>query len=75
LSQQFNGIIKSQVILEVKDFMNTYISDIIIEIYINILIASIAIIAKGTNSKVEVTDYYQNGKFNLYHLKNAQWTL
>jgi len=55
--------------------MNTYISDIIIEIYINILIASIAIIAKGTNSKVEVTDYYQNGKFNLYHLKNAQWTL
>ena len=49
LSQQFNGIIKSQVILEVKDFMNTYVSDIIIKIYINILIASIAIIAKGTN--------------------------
>jgi len=49
LSQQFNGIIKSQVILEVKDFMNTYISDIIIEIYVNMLIASIAIIAKETN--------------------------
>ena len=32
LSQQFNGIIKSQVILEVKDFMNTYVSDIIIKI-------------------------------------------
>jgi len=51
MSQQFNGIIKSQVILEVKDFMfmNTYVSNTIIEIYIDILIASIAIIAKGTN--------------------------
>jgi hypothetical protein len=49
LSQQFNGIIKLQVILEVKDFTNTYVSDIIIEIYVNILVASIAIIAKGTN--------------------------
>jgi len=49
LSQQFNGIIKSQVILEVKNFMNTYISDIVSEIYVNILIAPIVIIAKGTN--------------------------
>jgi len=49
LSQQFNGIIKSQVILEAKDFMNTYINDIIIEIYVNVLIASIVSIAKGTN--------------------------
>ncbi len=49
LNQQFNGIIKSQVILEVKDFMNTYVSDTIIETYVNILIASIAIIAKETN--------------------------
>jgi len=45
--------------------MNTYVNNIIIEIYVNILIASIAIIAKGTNWIVEVTDYYQNRKFNL----------
>jgi hypothetical protein len=74
LSQPFTGIIKSQVILEAKDFMNEYINDIIIEIYVNVLIASIAIIAKRTNWKVEVTDYYQSGKFDPYHLKNAQWT-
>jgi len=74
LSQPFNGIIKSQVNLGAEDFMNTYISDIIIEIYVNVLIASIAIIAKGINWMVEATDYYQNGRFDPYHLKNAQWT-
>ncbi len=74
MSQPFNGIIKSQVILEAKDFMNTYVSNIIIKIYVNVLITSIAIIAKRTNWKVEVTDYYQNGKFDPYHLKNAQLT-
>ncbi len=72
MSQPFNGIIKSQVILEAKDYMNTYVNDFIIKIYVNILIASIAIIAKGTNWKVEVTDYYQNEKFDPYHLKNAR---
>jgi hypothetical protein len=74
LSQPFNGIIKSQATLEAEDFMNTYVIDIIIEIYNNVLIASIAIIAKGTNWKAEVTDYYQNGMFDPYHLKNALWT-
>ncbi len=54
--------------------MNTYINSIIIKTFVNILIASIAIIAKETNQKVKVMDYYQSGKFNLYHLKNAQWT-
>ncbi len=49
LNPQFNGIIKSQVILEAKDFMNTYVNNIIIKTYVNILIASIAIIAKETN--------------------------
>jgi len=74
LIQPFNGIIKSQVILEAEDFMNTYVNDIIIEICVNILIASSVIIAKRINWKVEVTDYYQNGKFDPYHLKNVQWT-
>ena len=74
MSQPFNGIIKSQVILEAEDFMSTYVNDIIIETCVNILIASIVIIAKRINWKVEVTDYYQNGKFDPYHLKNVQWT-
>ena len=49
LNLQFYGIIKSQVILEVKDFMNIYVKDIIIETCVDISIALIVITAKETN--------------------------
>ena len=41
--------------------------------YDDILITSIVTIVKETNWMEKDTDFYQNVKFDLFHLRNVLW--